>query len=96
MTLMPLCAHGAMPDPENSPSLYVFTTNITTSRGRVVVHILKNALLHLGAGDEAKSLASTLRRHMPKLRALALQLAHRENTNEVHIGKADVWWPPAP
>ena len=96
MTLMPSCAHITTPDLEISPSLNVFTTDITTFRGRVVVHILKNTLLYLGAGDEAKSLASTLNRHMPKLRALALQLAHRENTNEVHIGKADVWWPPAP
>ena len=93
---MPLCAHGAMSDLDSSPSLNVFTTNITTSRGRVVVHILKNALLQLGAGDEEKSLSNTLGRNMPKLRALALQLAHRENTNEVHIGQADVWWPPAP
>ena len=85
-----------MSDLDSSPSLNVFTTNITTSRGRVVVHILKNALLHLGAGDEEKSLSNTLGRNMPKLRALALQLAHRENTNEVHIGQADVWWPPAP
>ena len=94
---MSLCAPPAIPgDFSSLGGMNTFTTNITTVRGRVVVHILKNALLHLGAGDQENSLACTLRRNMPKLRALALQLAHRENTNEVHIGNSDVWWTPVP
>ncbi len=68
------------------------TTSIATAQGRVIVHISKMALLELGADDEQSSLTSTLRLHMPKLRALALQLAHREKTNEVHIRDTDVWW----
>ena len=94
---MSLCTLSAIPgDFSSFGGLNVFTTNITTVHGRVVVHILKNALLKLGAGDEEHSLVRTLRRHMPKLRALALQLAHRENTNDVHIGNSDVWWATVP
>lgn len=72
------------------------TTSITTAQGRVIVHISKTALLELGADDEHSSLTSTLRLHMPKLRALALQLADREKTNQVHIRDTDVWWASLP
>lgn len=97
MNNISLCVHAALSNEfSNLRCLKFFTTDITTVHGRVVVHILKNALLQLGAGDDEHSLACTLRRHMPKLRALALQLAHRENTNEVHIGNTDVWWAAVP
>lgn len=70
-----------------------FTTSIRTGHGRLFVHVDKGALCKLGASraDDSTQLR-TLQRHMPRLRALALQLAALNAAHEVSIGETDVWW----
>lgn len=60
--------------------------------GRVQVRVNPEALAALGAYDSEESRAATLARHMPRLRALALQLAGRSRCPEVTIRSADIWW----
>ena len=69
------------------------TTRIVTPQGWVQVDIDKEALLRLGAQDEAASLQATLSRHLPRIHALALQLAWREPGATIRIREDDIWWP---
>lgn len=57
------------------------------------MHVDSAALLKLGAVDgDAASLLITLKRHMPRFHALALQLAARGLKTEVTVAPGDVWW----
>jgi len=70
-----------------------YTISVRTLRGRLIVHIDASALVQLGAsGEDHEDLLRTLNRHMPRLHALALQLAAQGLKTEVTIGAADVAW----
>jgi hypothetical protein len=70
-----------------------YTISVHTFRGRVLVHIDKAALIKMGALEcDQRDLLRTLQRHMPRIRALALQLAARESGNEIIIKVDDIWW----
>ncbi|MBT2303595.1 hypothetical protein J7E70_24410 [Variovorax paradoxus] len=65
---------------------------IENSRGKVMVRVNNEALIALGATPDEESLAATLDRHMPRLRALAMQLAGGSRCSEITIRSADIWW----
>lgn len=65
---------------------------IENSQGKVTVRVNNEALIALGATPDEESLVTTLERHMPRLRALAMQLAGGSRCSEITIRSADIWW----
>jgi hypothetical protein len=75
----------------SAPEIHGYTISVRTLRGRLIVHVEKEALLRLGASSgDAATLLQTLNRHLPRLHGLALQLAACGLKTEVTIGAADV------
>ncbi|MBT2325461.1 hypothetical protein J7E62_24315 [Variovorax paradoxus] len=67
---------------------------IENSQGKVTIRVNNEALIALGAMPDEESMAATLERHMPRLRALAMQLAGGDRCEEITIRSADIWWSP--
>jgi hypothetical protein len=65
---------------------------IDNSHGKVTVRVNNEALVALGAALDEESRTATLERHMPRLRALAMQLAGSRRSGEITIRSADIWW----
>lgn len=92
---LPWAAHGfqllAVTTRRSAPSIRGYTISVRTFRGRLIVHVEKEALLQLGASNgDAATLLQTLNRHLPHLHVLALRLAACGLKSEVTIGAADV------
>ncbi|MBB1600467.1 hypothetical protein A9977_10490 [Variovorax sp. UMC13] len=68
-----------------------YTFSIRTLRGRLIVHVEKEALLQLGAseGDDS-TLLQTLSENLTYLHAVALQLAAGGLKSEVTVGALDI------
>ena len=65
---------------------------IENSQGKVMVRVNNQALVALGAAPSEESLAATLERHMPRLRALAMQLAGGSRCAQITIRGAAGGW----
>jgi hypothetical protein len=77
---------------EEPPSVTAFTISVRTLQGRILVDVTREALLKLRRPAHDASLLAVLSRHAPKFRAVALQLAHRNETCHVTIDAESVWW----
>lgn len=81
-----------MTEAHSPAALQGYTVSVRTLRGRLIAHIEKAALLRLGAANDDSALLLTLEQHLPRLHALALQLAARGAHGVVTVRAEDVWW----
>jgi len=77
---------------EEPPTVTAFTISVRTLQGRILVDVTREALLKLRRPALDASLLAVLSRHAPKLRAVALQLVHRNEACHVTIDDESVWW----